>query len=1217
MATMNKHFLLLALLTLAVGGAIAVYTHSEYFWNADKSGPVTDSQLAEFAAKLGQTNTPTQSVLAPLDLSEPVRLAVGGLGLADNDQDEQLGDLITADLTGAPGFDLVERQSLAAILQELRLSWSGFVRAKDAVRVGKLLKVDWFLLGTEAKINGTNCLVVRVVDARTGIMRDAGVVSAIQSPVKLAADVAAFVGQSRRNAASAKTRVYLAVGAFEDLGVNNRLADFPTQLRGYLTAAYQHTEVTLLEREYVDALLGEVDLDLAGLTEANGTNPPPPMQSAFWLVSGQYQSYETTNVQVELNLTVQRVFGLPEQFTLRGLPGESIGGQVKTVIDGVMNQKTGIVIPTRVSEARAQMAIGKELAEKDPSWIDLVWLQYFEEYSDSEMALRRRNMEQAIRAFQTALLLDPTNQEAKMYLAACFRRPFIGRTGEARDYYREIIEEPMQDEWFGMAQQALVDSFERASPEEIVRWFQSAAAQTTNAVAATFYGKQAETAATTATINARDSDKVEELAEQRLFKAIQSAKNMIQGKTGTFSDDMGMDDYIKIFGSDRTTAAHKLVALLPEMENRVPDMDPYLLAAALTFQVDTNTPLAVEFQRTLNDCIEHPQRVLNPVQFWNTIRWSVYRWSFKTTNYSLAINLMEGERRVAAGEKVDFDDQEKIKLAYAYLAAQRWQDALDIFESFADRPVQTFANGPWGAGLKPVLTDRMAAFCREKLGLPVLRDPRGFDMGKPVLCFCNPFDAASTFIADDNGLWVGNGGWLLHLDLDLKTNLSVKLPMDDSVPITALCLTSSNIWIGTGGAGLIEFDKASQQCRHFTEKDGLLMDNISSLCLAGNTLWIGYGQRTFQVIGNGQSQAGGLGKLDVTTGSFASFTPSLSGSENGNSEKPTRRTVMAMAAGAADDIWFLTDEADPAPRLLRYQPNGNLWKVFQNGCTALAGNQKQIVLAQSTSPVLNILDFKDGQWRSLKETTDLPPASVSTLELDGNDLWIGGEGYIALVDLKEGKVRKFSHIQTAGVVRIQIGGGFIWAQFDWHLYRAPLGEMQYTPDDDSQYQFLQSNFAKLVPVQFQKDTNGMAALQRLRVEENMFEYNGMYYCGFKINVPPWLDGNVRLLYILAKSEAEKKFYANYMTSSIIPENGPSVGAYEFLRENVASFPRLQTQFPYTEKLTTQNFDLKRLEPGKTYGIWFEFDNKNMPDIAFAMTVNSPRGTNEFGMLPLR
>jgi hypothetical protein len=97
---MSKRFLIFALLTLAIGSAIVVYTRSQYFWNAYKAKPVTDKQIVEFAAKLGLTNSPVQSisnvpmqsVLAPLDLSQPVRLAVGGLGLADSDQNQQLGE---------------------------------------------------------------------------------------------------------------------------------------------------------------------------------------------------------------------------------------------------------------------------------------------------------------------------------------------------------------------------------------------------------------------------------------------------------------------------------------------------------------------------------------------------------------------------------------------------------------------------------------------------------------------------------------------------------------------------------------------------------------------------------------------------------------------------------------------------------------------------------------------------------------------------------------------------------------------------------------------------------------------------------------------------------------------------------------------------------------------------------------------------------------------
>ncbi|HEX7617763.1 MAG TPA: hypothetical protein VF480_03485, partial [Verrucomicrobiae bacterium] len=134
--------------------------------------------------------------------------------------------------------------------------------------------------------------------------------------------------------------------------------------------------------------------------------------------------------------------------------------------------------------------------------------------------------------------------------------------------------------------------------------------------------------------------------------------------------------------------------------------------------------------------------------------------------------------------------------------------------------------------------------------------------------------------------------------------------------------------------------------------------------------------------------------------------------------------------------------------------------------------------------------------------------------------------------------------------------------------------------------------------------------------ENMVEREGMYYCGFKFTIPVWADGNLKLMYIMAKTEAQKD-YGAYMVSQIVSENGPSPGSYGYLRESLTNYPQLHAQFPYAGKLTTQNFDIKRLEPGKTYGIWFEFDKPDLPDIAFAMTVNSPRGTNEFGMLPLR
>jgi ligand-binding sensor domain-containing protein len=96
---------------------------------------------------------------------------------------------------------------------------------------------------------------------------------------------------------------------------------------------------------------------------------------------------------------------------------------------------------------------------------------------------------------------------------------------------------------------------------------------------------------------------------------------------------------------------------------------------------------------------------------------------------------------------------------------------------------------------------------------------------------------------------------------------------------------------------------------------------------------------------------------------------------------------------------------------------------------------------QSPNGALAIQNLRNHRWQHL-EDSDGFPNPPTTLTLDGDNLWVGGEGVIALVDLKAGKVRKFSHIKAETVERIEIAGGYLWAQFDWHLYRAPLSAVQ-------------------------------------------------------------------------------------------------------------------------------------------------------------------------------
>ena len=61
---------------------------------------------------------------------------------------------------------------------------------------------------------------------------------------------------------------------------------------------------------------------------------------------------------------------------------------------------------------------------------------------------------------------------------------------------------------------------------------------------------------------------------------------------------------------------------------------------------------------------------------------------------------------------------------------------------------------------------------------------------------------------------------------------------------------------------------------------------------------------------------------------------------------------------------------------------------------------------------------------------------------------------------------------------------------------------------------------------------------------------------------------------------------------------------------------MKARCPYTNGMFEQTLDQERLQPGRTYAIWFSFANDDMVDIAFTMTIGSQRGHREFGTLPL-
>jgi len=1086
---MNRRLLIIVITLLAVGGAGVLLVR----WYTDTNRIVfpalTEKELDAAALKL---HGPAPAVSSPLEIIEAsrrLRMAIGNIGLADENRSWDVSDLLLAELSTATGLEMVERHELEKVLNELRLSLSGLVRANDAVRAGKILRVDWFLLGTPAVVNGKKVAVIRIVNARTGVMRDATMIPQDENASALASRLATFVRQTRQDATAPKPKTYLAFGGFEDLSVNSRQANLPRDLRSYLTAAYQKSGVAVLEREFVSTLLHEVYLDLAGLTEESGTNAPV-MQSAYWLVDGYYQTYETAGFEVEMMLNVRRIFGRSQSFELREKPGEPLFLRVKESIDGAVARGQTSIGVTLVSELKSQISTGHQLLDSVQHRMGGEafggWLDYTGQMSESEVARNRRNINEAIQALQTALLLDPGNRQAKSYLAGCFSTPFASQFDEARDLYREIIDAPVSDEWAALAQRELSWSFTRfVDPIEKQRWFDSAANRAVNKSAKEFFEKEARAAAEEVTLQQAGTTEAEKVAEERLFRDIRAWEADVKGHFHCIDFfNTGLGKYAGAFGTNYARAASRMVALLPRLQATATNLAPHILAGVVTFQVDTNAPIIADFQQSLDAFSGKPPPYPELSYYVELLSSPVYRWAEDHQLYRLAARLKEiHEQSADYVPGIHLDDEDRIAMAFNYLQTKDWQKALDVFQSYSNRPVMMGNSGLWGPAFSIILPSKQAALCRKKLGLPPVIDPREFDLGEPCL---HPhsrrtFYDSLTFLTASDGLWVGLNTHVMHVGFNLQTNFNVPVLPDGSAPVAALSVGTSNVWIGTAGDGIVELEKTSHRTRHFTETDGLLMNCISALHLAGDTLWIGYGDRS----------RGALGKLELSSGRFTSFPPSLANKSPLN--QPPGRQISEIHAQPSGDVWCIAHSV-----LLKCRPSENIWERQESEVNrwttsysldnerlvqSLSLQQVELTVKPATNhdhsanlPVkstwvmttkaanlfeqslktngsrlkvstsvrslpeageLDMFAFSNGQHRFLPDDQKLP-SPATALALQGHQLWAGGQGYLALVDLDENKIKKLAYIPTRAVDQIQIGGGWIWVQFNKHIYRASL-----------------------------------------------------------------------------------------------------------------------------------------------------------------------------------
>lgn len=398
--------------------------------------------------------------------------------------------------------------------------------------------------------------------------------------------------------------------------------------------------------------------------------------------------------------------------------------------------------------------------------------------------------------------------------------------------------------------------------------------------------------------------------------------------------------------------------------------------------------------------------------------------------------------------KTDF---ERVVLAYECIDRKDWDSAIAILNSMGHRVVRMNYGGPWAPVFAPVFPAVAADQVRQKAGKASVNDPLRFEIGDVpyVACLQDGYIRDYTFEVEGENIWVaaineikrysGPGPFAANKASEVH---SFRRTSYD--PITCTAVNADFVWAGTVNDGLLRLDRKTGECKRLTMDDGLLVNGISSLCVAENILWIGYT--------NGQN--GTVGTYDLRTQKYSAFTPKLSTAAGTNSQssyyqsrldltnQPPQLPIACMVAGAPGEMWFGVN----GKGLQRFRSSDSSWatiwptRIDNDHMLALAFDaaRGQILAAtqredhhsygESWNGGLRICDSGQNHHEDFNVDQGLPSDDVTAVAADGRIAWIGGRGFVGVLDLDKRKLLRVAYISAARIFKIQLDKKYAWIQ---------------------------------------------------------------------------------------------------------------------------------------------------------------------------------------------
>jgi hypothetical protein len=98
-----------------------------------------------------------------------------------------------------------------------------------------------------------------------------------------------------------------------------------------------------------------------------------------------------------------------------------------------------------------------------------------------------------------------------------------------------------------------------------------------------------------------------------------------------------------------------------------------------------------------------------------------------------------------------------------------------------------------------------------------------------------------------------------------------------------------------------------------------------------------------------------------------------------------------------------------------------------SGLLLLANREYHVLDGEkSTSGGLLIYDYRRNIDRGLQIREGLPSNDLSAVAVDGKIAWLGGRGFVAIVDIEERKVLRIAYVSASRIRKIQLSQTHAW-----------------------------------------------------------------------------------------------------------------------------------------------------------------------------------------------